>query len=799
MKIPLLFLLLLLPFSLFAQESAGKESYQSAEKAYRDGRFLQAVNILQQDMPSYEEALLPSACRLLALCSLALDHKEDAVKYVRLMLRYNPYYVISLDDPVRFADMVRQYSAGQQMLVTASQQLESLDETPVPVTLITPEMIQASGADNLKDLLTTFVPGITAVEGNSELNLAMHGIYTSEQQKILIMLDGHRLNSRSTNAQAPDYSISLNKIRQIEVLRGPASSLYGNVALAAVVNIITWEGREADGASLSLGIGESSTYSADFMLGKAGPSTDLLVWSSVYTSQGDIVHFPADARNVWRYYPIDGNIYLNGFNDKPSYDIGCRIRWNDHWKIYLNMQHAKMQSVYTYVAIKAPYTYEKYRHINGEKPGHSRTSLRGELQYSNHWKDWSLDVNCYIDMDRQMNYEADGDSLPDGFIVSLPPGEILDSVVAKSGFFQTNSWDDLTFGATLKGCYTYGGDTRNHGTLLGGIQLENYTMSSTDACVGDQFDRITVTLSEHNGQIRLGSEWSCSAFLQGKHCFTPRLIVNAGLRYDFKHRFNGKSIQAFSPRLALICKAGHWSFKACYARSFVDAPYFYRASTVKTYRGSENLKPEYLDALQLTGILTMPDAHLSYDCNLYYNHLSDLIYYNKSAVSADCSVPVYSNAGSLDLVGCENSLSFTPPGWNIYANLTWQRVLKSHNYIVTGHSVNGIPAVAMNIVAAKSLFNRKTHALWLNAGLSCYSRQHMAVSAYRDGILYTDDAYVIKGSAILNLGLRYSFHRIETTFSCTNVFDTRYTRASLYDIDVLQQGRNLMWNISYTF
>lgn len=798
MKALFLFFLLFFPLVLFAQADAERASYQSAESAWHDGRFQQAVRILERDMPSYQEALLPGACRLLALCHLALDREEDAIRYVRLMLRYHPYYVLSLDDPVRFADLVRQYRAGRQMLVTASQQLESLDETPVPVTLITSEMIQASGADNLKEVLTTFVPGITAVEGNSELNLAMHGIYTSEQQKILIMLDGHRLNSRSTNAQAPDYSISLDKIRQIEVLRGPASSLYGNVALAAVVNIITREGREVDGASLSVGLGES-TFRAGFLVGKAGPGTDFLAWGSVYSSSGDVIRFPAEARGVWRYYPLDGNIYINGFNNKPAYDVGCRLQWNDHWKTFLNLQHAKMQSVYSYVAVKAPYTYERYRHINGEKPGHSRTSLRGELQYSNRWKDWSLDVNGYVDFDRQMNYEADGDSLPDGLTVVFPPGEILDSVVAKSGFFQTNSWDDRTFGTTLKGSYTYGSDTRNHGTLLGGIQFEHYTMSFTDACVGDRFDRITVTLSEHNAQIRLGSEWSCSAFLQGKHCFTPRLIANAGLRYDFKHRFNGESIQAFSPRLALIGKAGSWSFKVCYARSFVDAPYFTRASTVKSYRGSEQLKPEYLDALQIAGILSLPESHLSYDCNFYYNHLSDLIYYNKSAVASDVAVPVYSNAGSLDLVGWENSLSFTPPHWQVYANLTWQRVLKSRNYIVTGHRVNGIPAVVMNLVAARSLFRIREHSLWLNAGLSCYSRQHMSVSAFRDGVPFSDDDYPIKGSAILNLGLSYRFRRMSASFSCSNVFDTWYTRASLYDIDVPQSGRSLMWDVSYDF
>ena len=64
----------------------------------------------------------------------------------------------------------------------------------MPVTLITEEMIQISGARNLKELLITYVPGMTNVECNEEMNIAMRGVYSSGQEKILFMLNGHRLN-----------------------------------------------------------------------------------------------------------------------------------------------------------------------------------------------------------------------------------------------------------------------------------------------------------------------------------------------------------------------------------------------------------------------------------------------------------------------------------------------------------------------------------------------------------------------------------------------------------------------------
>ena len=336
-----------------------------------------------------------------------------------------------------------------------------------------------------------------------------------------------------------------------------------------------------------------------------------------------------------------------------------------------------------------------------------------------------------------------------------------------------------------------------HGTLLLGVQLENYVMSSSEASIGDDFDKVLVTMSEHNSQIRLGNEWSFSTFLQEKHYFSSHLIANVGIRYDYKRRFNGRVMHAFSPRLAFIYKLNRWNFKACYARSFVDAPYFYRANTVATYRGSEDLKPEYLDAVQLSAMYSVPSIYLTYDCNFYYNKLTGLLYNDKQA--ANTERPVYSNAGSLDLFGIENSFSYNPPGLDIYMNLTYQRVLNANNYVVIGHQVEGIPAVTMNLVASKLIYRHGLHNLWLNGNLSCYSKQRMGVSSYLDGTMYVNDDYRIKGTAIVDMSLSYKFKNIETSLLCKNMIGTRYTRASLYGIDVLQQGRSFMWKIGYTF
>ena len=90
------------------------------------------------------------------------------------------------------------------------------------------------------------------------------------------MQDGQRLNSYITNAVSPDYGISLAKVKQIEVLRGPASSLYGSVALTAVINIVTKDGVDVRNGSISVSAGNRGQLAADLLLGKHDMNMDFM-------------------------------------------------------------------------------------------------------------------------------------------------------------------------------------------------------------------------------------------------------------------------------------------------------------------------------------------------------------------------------------------------------------------------------------------------------------------------------------------------------------------------------------------
>ena len=181
---------------LQAQESNVRLIYDQAESDYQIGRIEQAMDLLQDNMMSFSGNLKVSVYRLLSLCNLGLDNFEEAERYANLLLKEDPYYTTSMQDPQRFSDMVATLKAGLSSTVTtASSQEENLDEVPVPVTLITAEMIEKSGAQNLQEVLAAYVPGMTIVDCNDDINIAMRGVYSNGQEKILIMLNGHRMNS----------------------------------------------------------------------------------------------------------------------------------------------------------------------------------------------------------------------------------------------------------------------------------------------------------------------------------------------------------------------------------------------------------------------------------------------------------------------------------------------------------------------------------------------------------------------------------------------------------------------------
>ncbi|MEY3405181.1 MAG: hypothetical protein RL161_611, partial [Bacteroidota bacterium] len=124
----------------------------------------------------------------------------------------------------------------EAVVITATRSERSLAGIPVPVTVVDKNSLKTMGSVRLQDALAeqtglVIVPQINA-QGNGLQLQGFNPDYT------LILIDGEPLIGRYTGSLELSR-ITTGNIRQIEIVKGPSSSLYGSEALAGVVNIIT--------------------------------------------------------------------------------------------------------------------------------------------------------------------------------------------------------------------------------------------------------------------------------------------------------------------------------------------------------------------------------------------------------------------------------------------------------------------------------------------------------------------------------------------------------------------------------
>ena len=785
---------ILLPMSLSAQIMGNdlRQVYTQAENAYTIGRLEEAVDLLQKSINDFDGNLKQNALRLLSICHLALDNQHESEQYAKMLLNINPYYT-SVKDPIRFEDMIARLKSGRVVMVkTASSQMETAQEAPVPVTIITREMIdRLSNNKSLEQILSAYVPGMTEISSYAFSNIAMRGVYTSAQEKILIMENGHRLNARSTNNGKIDYAISTEKIDHIEVLRGPASSLYGNVALTAVVNIITKSGKEIDGIKGKYGYGSYGTHKADFLAGTSMLGFDVVAWASIFTSKGEKIDIPKGTGYSQTQH--DGYAYIRRYEGKPSYDIGCNIQLKDY-NLLINRKYGKQVPQFSWFG--ETYDYDNYRDFYGKTPGYSVDETHLELGYKHQFNSINIDMSVYGDWYTLNDYSVNSDS-----IVNVELTEKLTPVFDENGnmkmklykgSYQGNNSEEFTLGFTAKADISYRLGSMK-GNVLFGTQYEFFKLASNDSWVGTDYNRIPIVVPDANNILNVGNEKSISFFLQDKHYLTSDLILNVGLRYDNKIRTDDKTVSALSPRAALVYfPSKAFSAKLSYSRAFVDAPYFFRQNTSNPYRGSQNLQPEYMNSVQLDFLGTFEKLNLSYDVNLFYNNLIDIIVNNPSIViSTD---PKYINAGKLKVLGVEAGLNYQLPSFHAHANMTWQYAQDAEQYYYTNHEIYSVPSFILNLAADKRLLNLTSHKLWLSGNMRFVSKTLNKANSRIPG---SEDFY-LNSRAIVDLGLRYDYNNtMQFSLDCDNVFNTIYEIGGSFYVPYRNPSRTLMGTVSF--
>ena len=154
--------------------------------------------------------------------------------------------------------------------VTASRGLQPTVDLLADVTVIGRDEIARSGVQSLAELLQR-QPGTEIVQNGGPASVSGVFLRGANTTQTLVLVDGIRLTSSTTGSTALE-AIPLDQIERIEMLRGPASSLYGADAIGGVIQVFTRRGTEDFSANVAAGYGTYSTRTVTGgASGSAGP------------------------------------------------------------------------------------------------------------------------------------------------------------------------------------------------------------------------------------------------------------------------------------------------------------------------------------------------------------------------------------------------------------------------------------------------------------------------------------------------------------------------------------------------
>ena len=166
----------------------------------------------------------------------------------------------------------------EEVVVTATRDVEELRKIPANVSVITREKIDQSNAQNVVDLLRNEVDIETRdFYGNGKsVSVDIRGFGETGPLNTLVLVDGRRVNE--IDLSGVDWTqIPLDQVERIEIVRGAGSVLYGDNAAGGVINIITKKPEKPFSASVEM-VGGSYGYNKESasVSGKWGPLSAIL-------------------------------------------------------------------------------------------------------------------------------------------------------------------------------------------------------------------------------------------------------------------------------------------------------------------------------------------------------------------------------------------------------------------------------------------------------------------------------------------------------------------------------------------
>ncbi len=145
---------------------------------------------------------------------------------------------------------------GEPVTTSATGSPQRSTEVPVDMTIISADDIKRSGAHDLPTLLSR-VPGLDVLNWSAEgADVGVRGYDQAMSPRLLVLINGRQVYLDDYGYTAwSTLPVQLSEIRQIEIVEGPNSALFGFNAVSGVVNIITYNPKYDTVDNASVGVG----------------------------------------------------------------------------------------------------------------------------------------------------------------------------------------------------------------------------------------------------------------------------------------------------------------------------------------------------------------------------------------------------------------------------------------------------------------------------------------------------------------------------------------------------------------
>ncbi len=442
--------------------------------------------------------------------------------------------------------------AGQ--VFGASQRLQPATEAPAAVSFITAEEIKRYGYRTLADILRS-VRGLYVTEDRNFSLLGAQGFAKpgDYNSRILLLVNGHRVND-NVFGQAEigtEFGLDPANFERVEIIRGPASSLYGDSAFFAVVNVITRSGAALEGAAITLEGGSLGSQLVRASMGhRFSNGLDVVVSGTGEHSDGvKRLYFPAF--------------------DSPDTNNG----------IAEDLDGEGAKEFYSRLSFKGLTVTTAYGTRKRDVP----TASFGTLFNEHTWREQTTDRHTLVD------------------------AEYTRSLSGTSLTFRT-SYDRFTY----DGIYPFMGDAETPSPIVGKNSVigTRWSIGSglTRPLPGRQTVRAGVEFIDNLRQDQVvrylippflaldkaRSSTQHAGYVEDEFKLSSKFILNGGLRYD-----GYSSFRSLTPRTAFIfMPSAAQSFKYLYGRAF-RAPNAYELNDYYFGESVNELRPELVDTHQV--------------------------------------------------------------------------------------------------------------------------------------------------------------------------------------------------------